>query len=97
LNANAPVFFVFVLSVVANVIVAPPASPGPPFPLSAISESSVRKTSAKPGAGTSMVHVCAVVSHCTVLMSRVPVGRPSDSKLPPNVCGLRFCQQIAYV
>jgi hypothetical protein len=49
----------------------------------------VRKTSANPGAGTSMVHVCAVVSHCTVLMSNVPVGRSSDSKLPPNVCTVR--------
>jgi hypothetical protein len=51
--------------------------------------SSVKNTSAKPGVGTSMVHVCAVVSHCTVLMSSVPVERPSDSKLPPNVCVLR--------
>jgi hypothetical protein len=41
---NTPGFLVFVLSVV---IFAPPASPAPPFPLSAMSPSSVKNISAK--------------------------------------------------
>ena len=46
---------------------------------------SVRKTRAKPGAGTWTWHVLAFVSQVTVLTSRLPVKRPSDSKVEPKV------------
>ena len=36
-----------------------------------------RKTSAKPGAGTSIAHVPPLWSHCTVEMLSVPLKRPS--------------------
>jgi hypothetical protein len=48
---------------------------------------SVRKTSAKDGAGTLTWHVPEVASHFTVRTSRLPCKRPSDSKLFPNVYG----------
>jgi hypothetical protein len=50
---------------------------------------SVRKTRAKPGAGTWTWHVLAFVSQVTVLTSRLPVKRPSDSKVEPNVLNQR--------
>jgi hypothetical protein len=46
---------------------------------------SVRKTRAKPGAGTWTWQVLAVVSQVMVLTSRFPLRRPSDSKVDPNV------------
>jgi len=53
----------------------------------ALSASLVRKTSAKPGAGTDTAQVLAVVSHCTVVRFRSPTSRPSEPKLLPSVCG----------
>ena len=50
---------------------------------------SVRKTRAKPGAGTWTWHVLAFVSQVTVLTSRLPVKHPSDSKVEPNVLNQR--------
>jgi hypothetical protein len=51
------------------------------------SESAVRNTSAKAGAGTGMVQVLAFWSHWIVVMSSVPSSRPSDFKALPRVCG----------
>jgi hypothetical protein len=49
---------------------------------------SVRKTSAKDGAGTLTWHVPEVALQFTVCTSTVPCRRPSDSKLFPNVYGM---------
>ena len=46
----------------------------------------VRKTRAKPGAGTGTEQVLADVSHGTVVTFSVPESRPSASKSLPNVC-----------
>src|SRR6266702_5442794 len=54
----------------------------------ALSASLVRKTSAKPGAGTGTAQVLAVVSHCTVVTFRSPTSRPSEPKFSPSVCGI---------
>jgi hypothetical protein len=46
----------------------------------------VRKTSAKPGAGTGIEHVLALWLHSIVVTFSVPLRRPSDSRLFPSVC-----------
>ena len=51
------------------------------------SESEVRNTSAKAGAGTGMVQVLAFWSHWIVVTFSVPFNRPSDFKASPSVCG----------
>lgn len=53
----------------------------------AFSESLVRNTSAKAGAGTGMVQVLAFWSHWIVVTFGVPLIRPSDFKAAPSVCG----------
>lgn len=54
------------------------------------SASEVRKTSAKPGAGTSMLHVPALWSHWTVEMLSCPLKRPSAPFLSAlSQCGVR--------
>jgi len=50
------------------------------------SESAVRNTSAKAGAGTGMVQVLAFWSHWIVVTFSVPFIRPSDFRASPNVC-----------
>ena len=53
-----------------------------------LSAAVVRKTSAKPGAGTGTEQVFADVSHDSVVTFSVPESRPSASKLFPSVCAL---------
>ena len=53
-----------------------------------LSAALVRKTSAKPGAGTGTEQVFADVSHDSVVTFSVPESRPSASKLFPSVCAL---------
>lgn len=67
------------VDVVANVIVEVGET--------ALSESAVRNTSAKAGAGTGMVQVLAFWSHWIVVTLSVPFIRPSDDKAAPSVCG----------
>ena len=55
--------------------------------VTAFSESAVRNTSAKAGAGTGMVQVLAFWSHWIVVTFSVPFSRPSDFKALPSVCG----------
>jgi hypothetical protein len=52
----------------------------------ALSAPLVRKTRAKPGAGTGTEQVLADVSHDIVVTFSVPESRPSASKSLPNVC-----------
>src|ERR1700722_20915984 len=58
-------------------------------PVDSDSESAwlVRNTSAIAGAGTGMAHEDAPVLHWMVVIFSLPMKRPSDSKLPPNVSG----------
>jgi hypothetical protein len=51
----------------------------------ALRASSVRKTRAKPGAGTGIVHVLAVWSQFTVVTLSVPLRRPSAFCTSPSV------------
>ena len=51
-----------------------------------LSAALVRKTRAKPGAGTVTEQVLADVSQGTVVTFSVPESRPSASKSLPNVC-----------
>lgn len=55
----------------------------------ALSVAGDRNTRAAAGAGTLMTHVLVLApatgEHVTVLMTSVPIGRPSDSKLLPKV------------
>ena len=77
LGGTVAVFMVFVNAVVGNVAVV--------LGSDSAAASSVSITSAKPGAGTVMAHVPALVSHCTVWICSSPRSRPSDSNLPPKV------------
>ena len=74
------VFSVLVGAVVANVRLAAPAVP--------VNAPGVRNTSAAPGAGTRTVHTLVPVAaeHDTVCTLSVPMGRPSEVKVAPNVC-----------
>ena len=67
------------VAVVANVMVE--------VGVTAFSESAVRNTSAKAGAGTGIVQVLAFWSHWIVVTFSVPFIRPSDFKESPSVCG----------
>lgn len=56
----------------------------------------VRKTRAKPGAGTGMAQdkpgpVAFTGVHETVWIIRSPERRPSDCSMPPNVCVAQCC------
>jgi hypothetical protein len=75
------VFLVLVCTVVAKVCWAAFSD--------SLKAGSVKKTSAKPGAGTLILQVLVVLSQGTVCISSVPCSRPSDSKYPPKVCGAR--------
>ncbi|KAJ7923609.1 hypothetical protein B0H13DRAFT_2316321 [Mycena leptocephala] len=90
-DRNAPVFLVFALSVVANVIVAPPASSPASLPairdLGIISEERQARTG-NPGAGTSMAHVCAVVSLHFGAASANPLAEALDQPRPTLWLGL---------
>ena len=56
------------------------------FGVTAENAVSVRKTSAKDGAGTLTWHVPALVSQFTLRTSRLPWRRPSDWNWLPSVC-----------
>ena len=45
-----------------------------------------KKTRAKPGAGTGIVHTFSTMSQLMVVMLRVPWKRPSTVKSLPRVC-----------
>ena len=57
--------------------------------VTALIASEVRKTSAKPGAGTGIEHVLAVWSQLMDVTFSVPFRRPSEVRGSPSVCGVR--------
>lgn len=76
LPSTVAVLVSFVLAVVANVVEAAPA-------VSVLSD--VKKTKAKPGAGTVTGHALFATSQLTIWNSSWPTGRPSDPKTSPKV------------